>query len=341
MKRVIQFTKLRLLMFILSGILIAGGIAGIFVRGGFNLGIDFQAGLNMRVQMAQEAFSLSYTGAGEASANVSGAALIIDIAGSDESGRYEFPFDEYETVGSIANAVSDLPGVAVTLNTAETAATERIVGFSHSYTLGEEPVYVTMIPADESGIFASIERVRESVSELGATQIQAVGAPINQEYIIRVEDPGDDRNFDSNVSNRLMQLLSQQFGSTRVIQKQTDYVGPRYSQELGSQVIFLTLFALTLILVYIWFRFRLAYAVSSIVALAHDVAIMLGFIAVLQLEVSTATIAAVLTIIGYSLNDTIVIFDRVRENSALLRDSDFETIINTSVTQSLSPPSKP
>ena len=91
-------------------------------------------------------------------------------------------------------------------------------------------------------------------------------------------------------------------------------MGPRFSQDLGRQSFTLTLIALTLILVYIWFRFQLAYAVSAIVALIHDVAFMLGIIGTFQLEVSTATIAAVLTIIGYSLNDTIVIFDRIREN---------------------------
>jgi preprotein translocase subunit SecF len=131
-------------------------------------------------------------------------------------------------------------------------------------------------------------------------------------------------------------MLGAEFGENAIIQKQTDYVGPRFSQLLGQQVVYLTFFALLLILAYIWFRFRLAFAVSAIIALVHDVVIMLGFIGTFQIEVSTATIAAVLTIIGYSLNDTIVIFDRVRENVGLLRDSDFETIINTSISQSLS-----
>ena len=101
-------------------------------------------------------------------------------------------------------------------------------------------------------------------------------------------------------------------------------------------MIYLTAFALLLILAYVWFRFKLAFAVSAIIALVHDVAIMLGFIGTFQMEVSTATIAAVLTIIGYSLNDTIVIFDRVRENIGILREESFENIINASITQSLS-----
>jgi preprotein translocase subunit SecF len=91
-----------------------------------------------------------------------------------------------------------------------------------------------------------------------------------------------------------------------------------------------------LILVYIWIRYKQNYAFSAIAAIFHDVLFLLGFIGVFQLEFSTATIAAVLTIIGYSLNDTIVIFDRIRENTKVLREKTFEDIINISVTQSLS-----
>ena len=87
---------------------------------------------------------------------------------------------------------------------------------------------------------------------------------------------------------------------------------------------------------YILFRFRAAFAVGALLALIHDIAIMLGVLGTLQLEISTATIAAILTIVGYSLNDTIVIFDRIRENDTLMRDADAELVINTSMTQSLS-----
>jgi preprotein translocase subunit SecF len=105
---------------------------------------------------------------------------------------------------------------------------------------------------------------------------------------------------------------------------------------LGEQAVWLVVVAFTLIFIYILFRFRIAFAVGAILALVHDIAIMLGVLGTLQFEISTATIAAVLTIVGYSLNDTIVIFDRIRENETLMRDSDFELVINTSITQSLS-----
>jgi preprotein translocase subunit SecF len=323
-------------MFILSALLIAAGVAGIIINDGFNLGIDFQAGLNLRVQIADPVMSLTYDGEGEATANVTGNSVVIQREGIEESGRITIPLGDNQTLGVLASSIEEVPGIAVNVVGAEDLSTELLVGFSHTEELGEAPVYINAIPASEDEMFAPIEVVRESVAGLGGAQIQIVGDLVNQEYIIRVEDPGNEDDFSSKAADRIMNLLGERFGDASVIQKQTDYVGPRFSRELSQQVVLLTLFAMLLILVYIWFRFRLAYAVSAIIALAHDVAIILGFVAAFQIEFSTATIAAILTIIGYSLNDTIVIFDRVRENVGLMRDSDFQTIINTSITQSLS-----
>ncbi|MFA7559502.1 MAG: protein translocase subunit SecF, partial [Sphaerochaeta sp.] len=98
---------------------------------------------------------------------------------------------------------------------------------------------------------------------------------------------------------------------------QSDYIGPKFSATLLSSSILAIGIAMILILGYVWIRFRFAYAVSSLVALAHDVLMMLTFISLLRLEFTSTTIAALLTIIGYSLNNTIVIFDRIRENVGL------------------------
>ncbi|MBN2651621.1 MAG: protein translocase subunit SecF [Spirochaetales bacterium] len=113
-------------------------------------------------------------------------------------------------------------------------------------------------------------------------------------------------------------------------------VDPTQSSENALMAALLALLVLVLILVYITFRFKIAYAVASIVALIHDVLIMLGVIALFKFEVNTITITALLTVVGYSLNDTIVVFDRIRENSGLLKDKPLATVINTSITQSLS-----
>ena len=134
---------------------------------------------------------------------------------------------------------------------------------------------------------------------------------------------------------RIFELLAAAFGADRITIVQTDFVGPTFSRLLGEQAVWLITVAFALIFVYILFRFRAAFAVGALLALIHDIAIMLGVLGTLQLEISTATIAAVLTIVGYSLNDTIVIFDRIRENDTLMRDANADLVINTSITQSL------
>jgi len=112
-------------------------------------------------------------------------------------------------------------------------------------------------------------------------------------------------------------------------------VGPKVGAELSGKVIMAIISALGLILIYISIRFEFKFALGAIAALAHDVLITLGIFSILGLEISLPIIAAFLTIVGYSLNDTIVIFDRIRENIKTRRRDDYLTIINASVNESL------
>ncbi|HSR68166.1 MAG TPA: protein translocase subunit SecF [Acidobacteriota bacterium] len=122
-------------------------------------------------------------------------------------------------------------------------------------------------------------------------------------------------------------------GSYTVISSES--VGPKVGNEMKERAQNAILFSLIGMLVYIWFRFQLIYGIAAIVALFHDVFITVGFFALFGKEVSLTVIAALLTLVGYSLNDTIVIFDRVRENSRLMRRRSLTSIINTSINQTL------
>ena len=113
-------------------------------------------------------------------------------------------------------------------------------------------------------------------------------------------------------------------------------VGPKVGAELSGDAVLAIFSALALILIYISIRFEFKYAVGAIAALTHDVAITLGIFSILGYEISLAVIAAFLTIVGYSLNDTIVIFDRVRENVKGLKSANFRSVINQSINESLS-----
>ncbi len=115
-----------------------------------------------------------------------------------------------------------------------------------------------------------------------------------------------------------------------------EIVGPKVGAELRRQAIFVTLYALGGMLIYIAFRFEWVYGAAAVLAVFHDVLITLGLFSLLHFEISLTVIAALLTLVGYSMNDTIVIFDRIRENVRLMRKEPFATIVNRSINQTLS-----
>jgi preprotein translocase subunit SecF len=113
-------------------------------------------------------------------------------------------------------------------------------------------------------------------------------------------------------------------------------VGPKVGAELRKQAIYVTLYALAGMLAYIAFRFEWVFGAAAVLAVFHDVLITLGFFSILHFEISLTVIAALLTLVGYSMNDTIVIFDRIRENNRLLRKESFADVVNKSINQTLS-----
>ena len=115
-----------------------------------------------------------------------------------------------------------------------------------------------------------------------------------------------------------------------------DVVGPTVGHQLERQALLATLYSLAGMLVYLWFRFQLIYGVAAVVAVFHDTLITVGFFALLNKEISLTVIAAILTLIGYSMNDTIVVFDRIRENLRLSRRESLPDVVNRSINQTLS-----
>ncbi len=118
--------------------------------------------------------------------------------------------------------------------------------------------------------------------------------------------------------------------------RNTEIVGPKVGAELRNQAMWVTLLALGGMLLYIAFRFEWAFGAAAVLAVFHDVLITLGFFSLLHYEISLTVIAALLTLVGYSMNDTIVIFDRIRENRRLLRKEEFAQLVNKSINQTLS-----
>jgi preprotein translocase subunit SecF len=178
-----------------------------------------------------------------------------------------------------------------------------------------------------------IGEVRNTVSSLslGDTVVQNFGS--DREFLVRVEKSvGSTRG----VGEQIASVLAKQFGKDAFEIRRTESVGPKVGSDLRQKAMSSVLFALIGILVYVSIRFQFRQAVASVIALVHDVTITLGVFSLVGKEFSLPIVAALLTIIGYSLNDTIVVFDRIRENTRLSRRSEFSDLINNSVNQTLS-----
>ncbi len=138
------------------------------------------------------------------------------------------------------------------------------------------------------------------------------------------------------VNAGVLATLRNDFGLSNFAIKHTSIVGPKVGKDLRQQALYVTLAGLGAMLIYIWFRFELSYGVAAVVATFHDVTITLGFFSLLNKEITLTVIAALLTLVGYSMNDTIVVFDRIRENVRLNKRENFVDLVNRSINQTLS-----
>jgi preprotein translocase subunit SecF len=134
----------------------------------------------------------------------------------------------------------------------------------------------------------------------------------------------------------VLAALKSNYGLGRFAVRDVAIVGPKVGAQLRRQAIYVTLYALAGMLVYIAFRFEWVYGAAAVLAVFHDVLITLGLFSLFKFEISLTVIAALLTLVGYSMNDTIVIFDRIRENNRLMRREPFPVIVNRSINQTLS-----
>jgi preprotein translocase SecF subunit len=167
---------------------------------------------------------------------------------------------------------------------------------------------------------------------LGEVALQEFGEPTD--VLIRIERQSGDEEAQLAAVDRVKATLAEQFGED-ISYRRVEFVGPKVSQELfwaGAQAI---LFALIAILAYIWFRFEWQFGIGAVIALIHDVVATLGIFSLLGLEFKLSTVAALLTIVGYSLNDTVVIYDRVRENLRRYKTMALRELLDRSLNETL------
>ena len=179
----------------------------------------------------------------------------------------------------------------------------------------------------EKSINISNVRSRLSLLNLGDVQIQNFGSEKN--ILVRVEASSSENNSSVlfSITNEL-----QTFGEIQ----RTEVVGPKISSELIQKGVMAIISAVGLMLFYIWIRFEWQFSLGAVLALIHDVIITIGIFSFFQIEFNLSIIAALLTIIGYSMNDTVVVYDRIRENLRKYKKQDLYDLINSSINQTLS-----
>ncbi|MGE4525101.1 MAG: protein translocase subunit SecF [Sphaerochaeta sp.] len=330
LKNDIPVIKLRWYAWILAVVLLLAGAVSFVVFGGFNLGVDFESGLSQRIQIAPVGLEVTYSGNKDAVLSISGSALSLEVRGEEGVATTSFHSQAYPTAKDLAAALNAVPEISAVVVDGSLNTADLLSGYGFPATLSSTP---TKLNFQGTGT-TSIEDVRSAIASLGNAKVQTVGSAENQTFQIRlgIKDGATQASMEEEVKNALASF----FGQGNVVVLQSDYIGPKFSANLLSSSILAIVVAMALILLYVWIRFRFAYAVSSLIALVHDILMMLTVISILRLEFSSTTIAALLTIIGYSLNNTIVIFDRVRENVTLNKNAALSKLIDLSVTQSVS-----
>lgn len=186
----------------------------------------------------------------------------------------------------------------------------------------------------------SLTAARQAVNDLnlGDVRVQNITTPSGEQGIVAfieaVMDADDGDLRQNEVATQVQGALKAALGDMISIRR-VDVVGPTVSGELVQRGVTALVVAIALMLAYIWFRFEWQFSIGAILALTHDVILTIGVFAVTQLEFTLAIIAALLTIIGYSMNDTVVIYDRIRENLRKYKQMPLSDVVNLSVNQTL------
>ena len=307
----------------LSGILLIAGWTSIFLHGGLRYSIDFKGGTNVDVRFAQPP-DLGKIRSGLAAQGLANSELqtVSDIASPnsnevlifvEEKNQGDEAGDASKT--QVINALNAIYGTANSSKPDFNAAT---LSSLTAFLTQRDPLLLSTNAGDR------YQQLAKKI--LAYRDTNAKGVLTNFDDLAKVDG----------VTPAVLSAAKDNYALGSFAIRGVEIVGPKVGGELRRQAIYVTLYALGGMLVYIAFRFQLVYGAAAVLAVFHDVLITLGFFSLLHFEISLTVIAALLTLVGYSMNDTIVIFDRIRENNRLLRREPFPDVVNKSINQTLS-----
>lgn len=330
-KKIIRFSKGFIPAAVFSTVVILFGIAGIFTRG-INFGIDFQPGLINEVRISSPAAELTYAGNAKATLSLEKDKLEIVVSGTGaENETKSYLYTAYPTIKDLAAAVNaDTVAYMKVLGTGNAPSSALFVNSGISPLLNMTPfnLYAENVPL-------TIENMRSALNGLQGIAVKQLGDGETASFQIRAALSSEDES-NSAIQNEITDALGKAFGAEKVAVLKTDFIGSSFSKNLAQKSILLLALTFLLIWAYAAVRFHWDFALGSIVALIHDAMIMFTFIVWTQMEFSTTVLAAVLMIIGYSINDTVVILDRLRSNLKTVKVKTFTELLNISLRDTLS-----
>ncbi|MCD4750312.1 MAG: protein translocase subunit SecF [Thermoanaerobaculales bacterium] len=314
----IPFLSYRKIALSFSGLIILAGLAYMFFGPGLNLGIDFVGGTQVTVKF-REAPDLDRLR--RAVSEISGGTP--EIQSFDEVEKHEVLI-RLENPGGLEGDFTK-----PILDGLHTEYDQGLEGRFDLNTQGSAELTARLAEADPEGVLGDLE----SLSEYYRTQAGLVLEYRKKQGMFMTLDEVDDVE---GLNPQTVNLIKEISGVGDFALLGAESVGPTVGADLQSKAKLAILFSLIGMLAYIWLRFQLPYGIGAVAALFHDVLITLAALALSHREINLPTIAALLTLVGYSVNDTVVVFDRVRENLRLRRGEDLEKLMDGSINQTLS-----
>jgi preprotein translocase subunit SecF len=316
----LNFVGTRKTAFIISILLILAGLVSLAIKGGPDLSIDFEGGTLVQVRFGEpvaiEQLRTVVADAGYGRAQ---------IQAFGQRNEYLIKVEKVEESGIASSRL------LAALKTASPESDWKIVDVKEmppDFSSGFEGGSLVVVEAD------SIPPLAELEEKVKAAGVGIVSSTLETSTRLAVNLPY--QGVEAKAAEMLRDRLVSGFPDHEIEIRRTETVGPKIGEELKNRAWAAIVISIFGILIYITWRFEFKFAVGAIIALIHDVVITVGIFSILNKEISLAIIAALLTIVGYSLNDTIVVFDRIRENFSLRRKESYDRMINISINESLS-----
>ena len=330
MKKTLNFSKGFVPSVIISCVLVVFGLVGFFTKG-INFGIDFKPGLVEEVRVASPAASLSYNGPAKVAVNLAKSEMEVVVSGTGaENATYTYNLNEYSTMGELTQEVNKVEGVKMTAMDSSANTYASYLNSASTNVLSSSPIYI--YPAGVTK--ASADDVRNALSAVSGISVKQLGSGDDLSFQIRMGIDGD--STQSELQKVVEETLYNKFGKDNVAVIKTDFIGSSFSKSIAGKAILMLVLTVILIWAYAAIRFHWDFAIGSVIALLHDTLIMMTFIIWTQMEFSATVLAAVLTIIGYSINATVVILDRIRYNLKMMDNvTSFKDILNQSLSDTL------